>query len=146
MAGAHMFQAVQNAELDKLGLVAIRDFLKKRTRYLRLVPESNKADGVNITPITQVAWIVRELLENLIDMEKIDANSIDDCTSESGMEYLESAQERYASVTADISKPNCWRRCRVKYRERILRCITKAVADYSPLHRNLRLNFINGKP
>jgi hypothetical protein len=29
MAGAHMFQAVQHPELDTLGLVAIRDFLKK---------------------------------------------------------------------------------------------------------------------
>jgi hypothetical protein len=37
MAGAHMFQAVQDPELDNLGLVAIRDFLKKRARYLRLV-------------------------------------------------------------------------------------------------------------
>jgi hypothetical protein len=37
MAGAHMFQAVQHPELDTLGLAAIRDFLKKRTRYLRLV-------------------------------------------------------------------------------------------------------------
>jgi hypothetical protein len=37
MAGAHMFQAVQHPELDTPGLVAIRDFLKKRARYLRLV-------------------------------------------------------------------------------------------------------------
>jgi hypothetical protein len=29
MAGAHMFQAVQDPKLDTLGLVAIRDFLKK---------------------------------------------------------------------------------------------------------------------
>jgi hypothetical protein len=29
MAGAPMFQAVQHPELDTLGLVAIRDFLKK---------------------------------------------------------------------------------------------------------------------
>jgi hypothetical protein len=28
MAGAHMFQAVQHPELNKLGLVAIQDFLK----------------------------------------------------------------------------------------------------------------------
>jgi hypothetical protein len=39
MAGAHMFQAVQHSELDTLGLVAIRDFL-------RLVAQNNKADGV----------------------------------------------------------------------------------------------------
>jgi hypothetical protein len=49
MAGAHMFQAVQHLELDTLGLVAIRDFLKKRARYLRLVAQNNKADGVNVT-------------------------------------------------------------------------------------------------
>jgi hypothetical protein len=29
MAGAHVFQAVQHQKLDMLGLVAIRDFLKK---------------------------------------------------------------------------------------------------------------------
>jgi hypothetical protein len=29
MAGAHIFQAVQHPKLDMLGLVAIRDFLKK---------------------------------------------------------------------------------------------------------------------
>jgi hypothetical protein len=28
MAGAHVFQAAQHPELDTLGLVAIRDFLK----------------------------------------------------------------------------------------------------------------------
>jgi hypothetical protein len=49
--------------------VAIRDFLKKRARYLRLVAQNNKADGVNVTPITVVASIDPELLENLIDME-----------------------------------------------------------------------------
>jgi hypothetical protein len=48
MAGAPMFQAVQHPELDTLGLVAIRDFLKKRARYLRLVAQNNKADGVNV--------------------------------------------------------------------------------------------------
>jgi hypothetical protein len=36
MDGALIFQAVQNPELDTLGQVAIRDFLKKRARYLRL--------------------------------------------------------------------------------------------------------------
>jgi hypothetical protein len=100
MAGAHMFQAIQHPELDTLGLVAIRDFLKKRARYLRLLAQNNKADGVNVTPITVMAWIDPELLENLIDMETIDAESVDDCTEESVMEYLESTQERYASVTA----------------------------------------------
>jgi hypothetical protein len=70
MAGAHMFQ---HLELDKLGLVAFRDFLKKRARYLRLVAQNNKADGVNVTPITVVASIDPELPENFIDMEEIDA-------------------------------------------------------------------------
>jgi hypothetical protein len=82
VAGAPMFQAVQHPELDTLGQVAIRDFLKKRARYLRLVAQNNKADGDNVTPITVVASIDPELLENLIDMEKIDADSVDDCTVE----------------------------------------------------------------
>jgi hypothetical protein len=57
MAGAPMFQAVQHPELDTLGQVAIRDFLKKRARYLRIVAQNNKAYGVNVTPITVVASI-----------------------------------------------------------------------------------------
>jgi hypothetical protein len=101
MAGAHMFQAVQHPKLDTLGLVAIRDFLKKRARYLRLVAQNNKADGVNVTPITVVASNDPQLLENLINMEKIDADSVDDCTDEGVMEYLESTQERDTSVTAE---------------------------------------------
>jgi hypothetical protein len=48
-----------------------------------------------------VASIDPELLENLIDREEIDAESVDDCTDESVMEYLESTQERSASVTAE---------------------------------------------
>jgi hypothetical protein len=78
MAGAPMFQAVQHPKLDTLGLVAIRDFLKKRARCLRLVAQNNKADGVNVTPITVVASIDPELLEKLIGMEEIDANLVDD--------------------------------------------------------------------
>jgi hypothetical protein len=62
MVGAHMIQAVQHPELETLGQVAIRDFLKKRARYLRLVAQNNKADGANITPITVVASIDPELL------------------------------------------------------------------------------------
>jgi hypothetical protein len=103
-AGAHMFPAVQHPELDTLGLVAIRDFLKKRARYLRLVARNNKADGVNVTPITVMASIDPELQENLIDMEEIDAESVDDCTDESVMKYLESTKEREASVTAEFVK------------------------------------------
>jgi hypothetical protein len=83
MAGALMFRAERHPELDTLGQVAIRDFLKKRARYLRLVAQNNKTDRVNVTPITVVASIDPELLENLIDMEKIDADSVDDCTDES---------------------------------------------------------------
>jgi hypothetical protein len=49
MAGAHRFQAVQRPELDTLGLVAIRDDLKKRAPYLRLVAQNNKVDEVNVT-------------------------------------------------------------------------------------------------
>jgi hypothetical protein len=104
MAGAHMFQVVQHSKLDTLGLVAIRDFLKKRARYLRLMAQNNKADGVNVTPITVVASIDPELLENLIDMEEIYAESVDDCTDESVMEYLDSTHERSASVTAEYVK------------------------------------------
>jgi hypothetical protein len=63
MAGAPMLQAVQHPELDTLGQVAIRDFLKKRARYLRLVAQNNREDGVNVTPITVVASIDPELLE-----------------------------------------------------------------------------------
>jgi hypothetical protein len=39
-AGAHVLQAVQHPELDTLSLLAIRDFLKKRARYLRLVTQN----------------------------------------------------------------------------------------------------------
>jgi hypothetical protein len=85
MAGAPMFQAVQHPELDTLGLVDIRDFLKKRARYLRLVAQNNRADGVNVRPMTVVASIDLELLEDLIYMEEIDAESVEDCTDESEM-------------------------------------------------------------
>jgi hypothetical protein len=54
-------------------------------------------------------------------MEKIDAYSVDDCTDESVMEFLESTQERDASVTAEFVKAEM-------------------------LATVLRLDFINGKP
>jgi hypothetical protein len=92
IAGAHTFQAVQHPKIDTLGLVSVRDSLKKRACYLRLVAQNTSADGVNITPITFVASIDPELLENLIDNEKIDADSVNDCTNESVIEYLESTQ------------------------------------------------------
>jgi hypothetical protein len=142
-----MFQAVQHLELDRLGQVAFRDFLKKRACYLRLVAQNNKADGVNVTPITVVASIDPELLENLIDMEKIDADSVDDCTDESVMEFLESTQERDTSVTAEFVKAEVLAKVTFAMSEKdpALR-VMKAVADYYSLHRNLRLDFINGKP
>jgi hypothetical protein len=147
MEGAHMFQAVQHPELDTLGQVAIRDFLKKQAHYLRLVAQNNKADGINVTPITVVASIDPELLENLIDVEKIDADSVDDCTDESVMEFLESTQERDVSVTAEFVKAEVLAKVTFAMSEEdpALR-VMKAVADYYSLHRNLRLHFINGKP
>jgi hypothetical protein len=126
MAGSHMFQAVQHPELDTLGEVAIRDFLKKRARYLRLVAQNNKADGINVTLITVMASIDPELLENLIDMEKIDADSVDDCTDESVMEFLESTQERDASVTAEFVKAE------------VLAKVTFAMSEKDPALRALR--------
>jgi hypothetical protein len=51
-----------------------------------------------------VVSIDPELIENLIDMEKIDADSVDICTDESVMEYQESTQERDASFTAEFVK------------------------------------------
>jgi hypothetical protein len=147
MAGAPMFQAVQHPELDTLGQVAILDFLKNRARYLRLVAQNNKAYGVNVTPITVVASIDPELLENFIDMEKIDANLVDDCTDESVMDLFESTQERDASVTAEFVKVEVLAKVMFAMSEEdpALR-VMKAVADYNSLHRNPRLDFINGKP
>jgi hypothetical protein len=52
------------------------------------VADNNQADGVNVTPITVVASIDPELVGNLIDMEKIDAGSIDDCTDEGEIKFL----------------------------------------------------------
>jgi hypothetical protein len=147
MAGAPMFQAVQHPEVDTLGIVAIRNFLKKRARYLRLLAQNNKADGVNVTPITVVASIDPELVENLIDMEEIDAESVDDCTNESVMEYLESTQERSVSVTVEYVEAEVLAEVSftMSEKESALR-VTKGVADYYSLHRNLRLDFISGKP
>jgi hypothetical protein len=124
MAGAHVFQAVQQSELDTLGLVAVRDFLKKRARYLRLAAQNNnKADGVTFTPISVVCSIDPELLENHIDVEKIDADSVDDCINENVMEYLESMQKREMRLLRpSSSKPKCWQSCRLQCRKRILRC------------------------
>jgi hypothetical protein len=148
MAGRHMFQAVQHPELDTLGLIAIRGFLKKQARYLRLVAQNNKADAFNVTPITVVASIDPELLEKLFDIEEIDEESIDDYTDESVMEFLKSSQERDASVTAEFVKAKVLAKvtCAMSEKDPALR-VMKPVADCYSLHRNLRLYFINaGKP
>jgi hypothetical protein len=147
MAGGLMFQAVQHPELDTLGQVAIRDFLNKRARYLRLVAQNNKADGINVMPISVVDSIDPELLKNLIDMEEIDAESVDDCTDESVVEYLESTQERSTSVTAEYVKAEVLAKMSFAMSEKdpALR-VMKEVADYNSLHRNLTLDFINGRP
>jgi hypothetical protein len=62
MAGAHMIKALQLPELDTFGPVAMRDFLKKRARYLQIVGQNNMADGVNVTSITVVGSIDPKLL------------------------------------------------------------------------------------
>jgi hypothetical protein len=94
-----------------------------------------------------VASVDPELLENLIDMEKIDADSVDDCTGDSVMEFLESTQERDSSFTAEFVKAEVLVKVTFSMSEKDpdLRGM-KAVADYYSLHRNLRLDFINGKP
>jgi hypothetical protein len=111
------------------------------------VAQNNKANGVNVTPITLVASIDPQLLENLINMEKIDAESVDDCTDGSVMEFLESTQERDASVTAEFVKAEVLAKVSFAMSEKdpALR-IMKAVADYYSLHRDLKLDSINGKP
>jgi hypothetical protein len=63
------------------------------------------------------------------------------------MEFLESTQERDASVTAEFVKAEVLAKVTFAISEKdpALR-VMKAVADYYSLHRNLRLDFINGKP
>jgi hypothetical protein len=104
-------------------------------------------DGVKVTPITVEASIDPDLLENIIDMDEIDAESVDDCTYESVTEFIESAQERDASVTADFVKAEVLAKMTfaMSEKDRALRLL-KAVSEYYSLHRNLRLDFINGKP
>jgi hypothetical protein len=100
--------------------------------------------AINVTPITVVASIDPELLENLIDMEKIDMNSMDDCTDESVMEFLKSTQERDASVTAEFFMAEVLAGVTFAMSEKdpALRNM-KAVADYYSWHRNLILDFMN---
>jgi hypothetical protein len=69
-------------------------------------------------------------------MEKIDADSVDDCTDEGVMEFLESTQERDASVTAEFVKAEVMAKVSITMSEKdpALR-VTKAVDDYYSLHR-----------
>jgi uncharacterized membrane protein YgcG len=63
------------------------------------------------------------------------------------MEYLEPTQQRSASVTAEYVKAEELAKVSFTMSEKDLNLrVTKAVADYYSLHRNLRLDFINGKP
>jgi hypothetical protein len=80
-------------------------------------------------------------------MEKIDANSVVGCTDESVMEFLQSTQERVASVTAEFVKAEVLAKVTfvMSGKDPALRNM-KAVAIHYSLHRNLRLDFINGKP
>jgi hypothetical protein len=71
MAGAPMFQAIQHPELDTLGLVAIRDFLKKRARYLRLVAQNNKADDRNLR-LDFINGKPKKAVENLVSVTRPD--------------------------------------------------------------------------
>jgi uncharacterized membrane protein len=63
--------------------VTIRDFLKTRARYLRLLVQNNKAGGFIVALITMAASIDPKLLENLIYIKNIGADSVNDCTDES---------------------------------------------------------------
>jgi hypothetical protein len=74
------------------------------------VEQNNKADGVIVTPITVVASIDPELIEKLISMEEVDAESVEDCTDESLMEFLESNKNVTRLSQPSSSMPKCWRK------------------------------------
>jgi hypothetical protein len=80
-------------------------------------------------------------------MKDIDAELVADCTDESVMDFLESTQERDASVTAEFVKAEVLAKVTFAMSENdpALR-VMKIVAEYYSFHRNLRLDFINGKP
>jgi hypothetical protein len=52
---------------------------------------------VSVTPIPVVASLDPELLKDLIEMEEIDAESVDDCTDESVIEILKSKNSKRLS-------------------------------------------------
>jgi hypothetical protein len=73
-------------------------------------------------------------------------DSVDDCTDERVMEFLDSTQERGVSVTAEFVEAEelakvTFARSEMDPSLRVM----KAVADYYSLHLNLRLDFINLK-
>jgi hypothetical protein len=77
-----------------------------------------------------VASIDPELLENLIDMEKVDADSVDDRTDESVMEYMASTKERGASIPARFVQAQVLTKMSFTMSEKnYARSVTKAVAD-----------------
>jgi hypothetical protein len=109
--------------------------------HLMLTPytnKNNKADGVNATPITVVASIDPEFLENLIDIEEIDAELVEVCTDERVIEFLESTQERDASFTAKSVKTEVLAKVTFAMSEKVpaLR-VMETVSDYYSLHRTL---------
>jgi hypothetical protein len=101
---------------------------------------------VNVTPITVMASIDLELLKKLVNMDEIDAESVDDCNDESVIEFLESTQERNASFTAEFVRAEVLAKVSFVMLEKdpAFR-VMKAVADYYSLRRNLSLDFVNGK-
>jgi hypothetical protein len=63
------------------------------------------------------------------------------------MEFLESTQERDASVTTEFVKAEMLANSTFAMSEKDpALLVMNAVADYYSLHRNLRLDFINGQP
>jgi hypothetical protein len=80
-------------------------------------------------------------------MEEIDTESVDDCTDESVIDFLESPQERDSSVRAELVEAEVLAKVSfvMTKKDPTLR-VMKAVADYYSLHKSLRLDFINGKP
>jgi hypothetical protein len=102
---------------------------------------------VNATKIAVAASIDPELFENLIDIETIDADSVDNVKAESVMNIIEFAPQGDLSVTADSIKTKVLAQVKFSPSEKYpaLR-ILKAVSDQYSLPRTLKLDYINGRP
>jgi hypothetical protein len=101
---------------------------------------------VNVTPITVMASIDPDLLKKLVNMDEIDAESVDDCNDESVIEFVESTQERNASFTSEFVRAEVLAKVSFVMLEKVPAFrVMKAVADYYSLRRNLSLDFVNGK-